>query len=111
MLEMCCCFGGLQAYAELISLLLKKIVFNLLLMLRSTCPTRHMGFGFVSHPLFLLHPPIVSALVASSLCHWFLRVHVLLVCEALTLHPCVLQYPVGSKIRSASAWVNVRPLG
>ncbi len=31
--------------------------------------------------------------------------HVLLVCDATTLYPCVLQYPAGSKMRSACAWV------
>ncbi len=30
---------------------------------------------------------------------------VLLVCDATTLYPCVLQYPAGSKMRSACAWV------
>ncbi len=31
--------------------------------------------------------------------------HVLLVCDATTLYPCVLQYPAGTKMRSACAWV------
>ncbi len=31
--------------------------------------------------------------------------HVLLVCNATTLYPCVLQYPAGSKMQSACAWV------
>jgi len=66
------------------------------------CPPHHIGFVFVSHPLCFLLPRLVSALVALSLCLGPLFLHVLLVCNLCTLHPCVLQYPAGSKMRSAS---------
>ena len=64
-----------------------------------------MGLGLVSHPLYLLNPFLVSALIAFSLWYWFLNLHVLLVCNSTTLYPCVLQYPAGLKMQSASAWV------
>ena len=100
--------GGLQAaYAVYIRLFL-KILFSLVLILLLACPTRHMGLGFVSHPLFFLLPFLMSALVASTLCLGPLCLHVLLVCDAMTLYLCVLQYPAGSKMQRASVWLYTR---
>jgi len=68
-------------------------------------PPRHIGLGFVSHPLFKLLPPFVSALVALLLCFGPRCLHVLLVCDSGTQYPCVLQYPVRSNIANSSACV------
>jgi hypothetical protein len=67
-----------------------------------------MGFGFVSYHLYLLLPPRVLSRVASLLWCRARFVHVLLVGEATTGHPWVLQYPLGSKMRNASACVYTR---
>ena len=66
-----------------------------------------MGSGFVSHPLYLLLPRRVLSRKASLLWCRARFVHVLLVCDATTHHPWVLQYPVGSKMRSESACVYI----
>ena len=69
-----CGCGGLQvdALAEyaMLAVAVREysvlISFNLLLLL-TACPPRHMGLVLVSHPLFLLLPPIVFALIAAVL--------------------------------------------
>jgi len=78
-----------ELWFSLISLLISLLIIS--------CPPRHMGLGFVSHPLFLLLPPIVSAPVATFLCPRFFFLHLALVWEAWTRHPWVWQYPLRSK--------------
>ena len=58
------CGGGLQVKVVALH---AKLLLILVLLLSNICPACHMGLGFVSHPLFLLHPLMVSARVAPSL--------------------------------------------
>ena len=44
----------------LLAVCIEELWFSLISLLIISCPPRHMGLGFVSHPLFLLLPPIMS---------------------------------------------------
>jgi hypothetical protein len=73
--------GGLQVHAVAINTMF------LLVMLVATASTSPPSHVYVSHPLYHSFPPLVSALVASFLCPFFLLVQVALECPGLHMYP------------------------
>ena len=89
--------GGLQVHAVAIN---TKFSLDMLVATASNRPPYHL---YISHSFLHSFPPLVSALVASSLCLSFLLGHVALECPGLHMYPWDQQYPIGSNTSSLLA--------